>query len=203
MQNNTIKVLGISGSLRRNSYNKALLRAAQHLAPNGMGIDIYDNLGSIPPYNEDVQNDSFPDVVNEFKDRIRAADGILIVTPEYNYGIPGVLKNAIDWASRPYGDSAWEGKTLAIMGASTGQGGSVRAQIQLRHAAVFLNMFPLNRPEVLVANAKDKFDDNLNLTDAAARQFIRQELEAFVQWIERLRLGQNEVERVMERPRAV
>jgi chromate reductase len=187
---NRIKVLGIAGSLRRDSYNKALLRAAQQLAPAEMTIDTYEDLGSIPPYNGDVESEAFPEVVNEFKQRIRAADGILIVTPEYNYGLPGVLKNAIDWASRPYGDSAWEGKPLAIMGASPGQGGTVRAQLQLRHAAVFLNMFPINRPEVLVAGANNKFDTNLNLTDEAARNFIRDELVAFAQWIERLRLGQ-------------
>jgi chromate reductase len=204
MQNNTLKVLGIVGSLRRNSYNKALLRAAQQIAPDSISIETYDYLDSIPPYNEDVQNQSFPAVVSAFKQCIRDADGILIVTPEYNYGIPGVLKNAIDWASRPYGDSAWEGKPLAIMGASTGQGGSVRSQLQLRHAAVFLNMHPINRPEVLVANAKTKFNDNLELTDAATRQFIRQELEAFAQWIERLRLGQEGIESAeMQESRAV
>lgn len=185
-----IKVLGIAGSLRRDSYNKALLRAAQQLAPPGMTIDTYEDLGSIPPYNGDVEAEAFPEVVEEFKQRIRAADGILIVTPEYNYGLPGVLKNAIDWASRPYGDSAWEGKPLAIMGASPGQGGTVRAQLQLRHAAVFLNMFPLNRPEVLVGGADSKFDADLNLNDEAARNFIRDELQAFAQWIERLQLGQ-------------
>ena len=174
MLDNTIKVLGIAGSLRRDSFNKALLRATLQLAPDGMGIDIYDHLGNIPPFNQDTESGSFPDIVNEFKERIRAADGI-----------PGVLKNTIDWASRPYGDSAWEGKPLAIMGASTGQGGSVRAQLQLRHAAVFLNMFPLN------------------LTDATARRFVREHLEAFAHWIERLRLGQSEAERVMERSHAV
>ena len=111
------------------------------------------------------------------------------MTPEYNYGLPGVLKNAIDWASRPYGDSAWEGKPLAIMGASPGQSGTVRAQLQLRQAAIFLNMLPLNRPEVLVGRADTKFDASLNLIDEATRKFIQDELEAFARWIERLRLG--------------
>jgi chromate reductase, NAD(P)H dehydrogenase (quinone) len=185
----TIEVLGIAGSLRRDSYNKALLRAAQQLAPPGMLIKIYEDLGSIPPYNTDVEAEAYPEVVNELKRRIRDADGILIVTPEYNYGLPGVLKNAIDWASRPYGDSAWEGKPLAIMGASPGQGGTVRAQLQLRQAAIFLNMLPLNRPEVLVSGADSRFDASLNLTDETSRKFVRDELEAFAQWIERLRLG--------------
>jgi chromate reductase len=176
----TIEVLGIAGSLRRDSYNKALLRAAQQLCPAGMMIEIYDDLGSIPPYNTDVEGEAYPEEAKELKRRIRAADGILIVTPEYNYGLPGVFKNAIDWASRPYGDSAWEGKPLAIMGALPGQGGTVRAQLQLRQSAIFLNMLPLNRPEVLVGGADTRFDASLNLTD---------ELEAFAQWIERLRLG--------------
>jgi chromate reductase len=185
----TIEVLGIAGSLRRDSYNKALLRAAQQLAPPGMMIKIYEDLGSIPPYNTDVEAEAYPEVAKELKRRIRDADGILIVTPEYNYGLPGVLKNAIDWASRPYGDSAWEGKPLAIMGASPGQGGTVRAQLQLRQAAIFLNMLPLNRPEVLVSGADSRFDASLNLTDETSRKFVRDELEAFAQWIERLRLG--------------
>jgi chromate reductase, NAD(P)H dehydrogenase (quinone) len=136
-----------------------------------------------------VEAEAYPEVAKELKRRIYAADGILIVTPEYNYGLPGVLKNAIDWASRPYGDSAWEGKPLAIMGASPGQSGTVRAQLQLRQAAIFLNMLPLNRPEVLVGRADTKFDASLNLTDEATRKFIQDELEAFARWIERLRLG--------------
>jgi chromate reductase len=185
----SIEVLGIAGSLRRDSYNKALLRTAQQLTPARMMIKIYEGLGSIPPYNTDVEVEAYPEVVNDLKRRIYAADGILIVTPEYNYGLPGVLKNAIDWASRPYGDSAWEGKPLAIMGASPGQGGTVRAQLQLRQAAIFLNMFPLNRPEVLVGAADTRFDTSLNLTDEVTRKFIGDELEAFAQWIERLRLG--------------
>jgi chromate reductase len=186
----TTEVLGIAGSLRRDSFNKALLRAAQQLAPPGMMINIYEDLGSIPPYNTDVEAEAYPEVAKELKRRIRAAEGILIVTPEYNYGLPGVLKNAIDWASRPYpGDSAWEGKPLAIMGASPGQSGTVRAQLQLRQTAIFLNMLPLNRPEVLVGRADTKFDASLNLTDEATRKFVQDELEAFAQWIARLRLG--------------
>jgi chromate reductase len=179
----------MAGSLRRGSYNKALLRAAQQLAPAGMTIDVYEDLGRFPLYNGDVEEEAFPEVVTGFKRRIRDADGILIVTPEYNYGMPGVLKNALDWASRPSGDSAWEGKPLAIMGATPGQGGTVRAQVQLRQSTVFLNMFPVNRPEVLVAAASSKFDADLNLTDETTRNFVREELQAFAQWMERLQLG--------------
>ena len=182
-----LHILGIAGSLRRNSYNRALLRAAQQLAPEGMTIEAYEELGTFPLYNGDLEADAFPAVVTEFKERIRAADGILIVTPEYNYGVPGVLKNAVDWASRPARDSAWTGKPLALMGASNGQGGTVRAQLQLRQAAVFLNMHPLNRPEVLVNQVQGKFDEGLNFIDETGRRFMRQELEAFAVWIERLK----------------
>lgn len=185
----TINVLGIVGSLRRESFNKALLRASQQLCPSRMTIEMYEGLGSIPPYDGDLENTAYPGVVEDFKGRIRAADGILIVTPEYNYGLPGVLKNAIDWASRPPDDSAWEGKPLAIMGASTGQGGTVRAQLQLRQVAIFLNMLPLNRPECLLSSAHTSFDTELNLTNEITRRFVQEELESFAQWIERLSLG--------------
>jgi chromate reductase len=182
-----LQVLGIAGSLRKNSYNRALLRAAKELVPEGMTIETYEGIGSFPLYSGDLETEAFPDVVKEFKEKIRASDGVLIVTPEYNYGIPGVLKNAIDWASRPGRDSAWTGKPLALMGASNGQGGTVRAQLQLRQAAVFLNMHPLNRPEVLVNQVQSKFDENLNFIDETGRRFMQQELEAFARWIERLR----------------
>lgn len=191
----SLTVLGIAGSLRRGSYNKALLRAAQQEAPAGMTIDIYEDLASLPLYNLDVEREAFPQVVTDLKERIRAADGVLIVTPEYNHGMPGVLKNAIDWASRPSGDSAWEGKPLAMMGASPGQGGTVRAQGQLRQATVFLNMLPLNRPEVLVAAAHTKFDADMNITDDTTLKFVREQLEAYARWIERLKAGLGAEER--------
>src|SRR4051794_17412520 len=127
---NEITILGIAGSLRRESFNKAALRAAQKLVPQGAKLDIVE-LDGIPPFNQDDERNA-PAKVVELKARIRAADAILIATPEYNYSIPGVLKNAIDWASRPYGDSAWSGKLVALMGASVGQFGSVRAQYHLR-----------------------------------------------------------------------
>lgn len=126
----TITILGIAGSLRRDSYNRAALRAAQALAPTEATIDVFD-LQGIPPFNQDEEQHP-PAPVADLKTRIRAADAILIVTPEYNYSIPGVLKNAIDWASRPYGDSAWEGKPVAVMGASVGTLGTAHAQYHLR-----------------------------------------------------------------------
>jgi chromate reductase, NAD(P)H dehydrogenase (quinone) len=118
-------ILGIAGSLRKDSYNRAALRAAQDLAPEGATIEIFD-LQGIPPFNQD--DEQHPPVhVADLKTRIRAADAILLVTPEYNYSIPGMLKNAIDWATRPYGDNAWDGKPVAVMGASVGTLGTARA----------------------------------------------------------------------------
>src|SRR5438046_1791360 len=125
----SVKILGIAGSLRIGSYNRAALRAAQALAPAGMALEVFE-LDGIPPYNQDEERKP-PQKVADLKARIRAADAILLATPEYNYSIPGVLKNAIDWASRPYGDSAWDGKPVALMSASMGAFGGVRAQYHL------------------------------------------------------------------------
>jgi chromate reductase len=175
-----VKILGIAGSLRKGSYNRAALRAAKQLAPENAAIEIFE-LNDIPPYNSDNENPQ-PKTILEFKNKIRTADAILFVTPEYNYSIPGVLKNAIDWASRPYGDSAWEGKPVGIMGASTGMIGSARAQYHLRQTFVFLNMFALNRPEIMIANAADKFDGDGNLTDSSTRERIKEFIEALINW---------------------
>ncbi len=184
-----INILGIAGSLRKGSYNRAALRAAQQRAPEGARIEIFE-LDGIPPFNQDDERNP-PARVTEFKTKIRAADAILIATPEYNNSIPGVLKNAIDWASRPYGDNAWEGKPVAIMGASPGLLGTVRAQYHLRQVFVFLNMFPLNRPEVMISKAAQRFDESGNLTDAATRDFIRQLLQALVSWTLQLQAGKS------------
>jgi chromate reductase, NAD(P)H dehydrogenase (quinone) len=179
-----ITILGIPGSLRQGSFNRAALRAAEQLVPEGARIETFE-LHGIPLFNQDEDTHP-PERVAHFKSRIRAADAILFVTPEYNYSIPGVLKNAIDWASRPYGDSAWDGKPVAVMGASVGVTGTARAQYHLRQSFVFLNMFPINRPEVMIASAAQKFDAQGNLTDEAARKLIRQLLEALVDWTRRL-----------------
>ena len=130
-----IRILGIAGSLRRKSYNRAALRAALQLIPPDATLEIFE-LDGIPVFNEDEERQPPPKVV-ELKKRIREADAVLFVTPEYNYSIPGGLKNAIDWASRPYGDSAWTGKPAAIMGASIGAFGTARAQYHLRQVFVF------------------------------------------------------------------
>lgn len=180
-----ITILGIAGSLRKDSYNRAALRAAQQLAPEGATIEIFE-LDDIPPFNQDDEQNP-PAKVTELKTKIRAADAVLFVTPEYNYSIPGVLKNAIDWASRPYGDSAWDGKPVAVMGASVGVFGTARAQYHLRQCFIFLNMYPINRPEVMIGNASERFDEQGNLTDERSKDLIRQLLQNLVAWTEQLR----------------
>jgi len=179
-----IRILGIAGSLRRDSYNRATLRAAIELAPEDASIDIFE-LDGIPGFNQDEEQNP-PAKVVELKRRIREADAILFVTPEYNYSVPGVLKNTIDWASRPYGDSAWNGKPAAIMGASVGTIGTARAQYHLRQMMVFLNMFPVNQPEVMIGNASEQFDAQGNLTNDVAKQFIRQLVQNLVDWTRRI-----------------
>jgi chromate reductase len=179
-----VRVLGIAGSLRRESYNRAALRAATQLVPDGATIDIFE-LDGIPGFNQDEEQNP-PVKVVDLKRRIREADAILIVTPEYNYSVPGLLKNAIDWASRPYGDSAWNGKPAAIMGASIGAIGTARAQYHLRQMFVFLNMYPINLPEVMIGNASERFDAKGNLTDDATKEFIRQLLQNLVAWTRRI-----------------
>ena len=173
-----IKILGIAGSLRKQSSNKGALRAVQKLCPEGAAIEVFD-LDGIPPFNQDDEK-NVPPKVNEFKQKIRSADAILLVTPEYNYGMPGVLKNAIDWASRPYGDNAWSGKPVALMSAALSMGGGVRAQYQLRQAFVFLNMEAVIQPEVAIGNAPERFDKVGNLTDETSKKLIGQLLRNLV-----------------------
>lgn len=183
----TLTILGIAGSLRRTSYNRGILRAAQELVPEGAKIEIFE-LDGIPPFNQDEEKNP-PREVTELKERIRAADGVLLCTPEYNYSVPGVLKNAIDWASRPYGDSAWNDKPVAVMGASVGGLGTARAQYHLRQSFVFLNMHPMNGPEVMIANAAERFDEQGNLKDAKTKELIQKTLQNFVQWIRQIEAG--------------
>jgi chromate reductase, NAD(P)H dehydrogenase (quinone) len=190
MTENTMTILGIAGSLRRESYNRAALRAAQQLVPEGARLEIFE-LDGIPGFNQDDEAHP-PSKVAELKARVRAADAILLVTPEYNYSIPGVLKNAIDWASRPYDDSAWHGKPVAVMGASIGMLGTARAQYHLRQVFVFLNMYPVNQPEVMIAHAAERFDAAGNLLDAQVKDLIRQLLSNLVAWTRLLQQGQRE-----------
>jgi chromate reductase len=179
-----IRILGIAGSLRRESYNRAALRAATKLVPKDATLETFE-LHGIPLFNQDEEQNPHPKVT-ELKRRIREADAILFVTPEYNYSVPGVLKNAIDWASRPYGDNAWNGKPAAIMGASPGAIGTARAQYHLRQIMVYLNMFPINNPEVMIRDAADCFDQAGNLTDVMTKEFILDLLQNLVNWTRRI-----------------
>ncbi len=182
--NDPIRILGIAGSLRHDSYNRRALRAATELMPEGAILEIFE-LDGIPAFNQDKEHDPIAEVL-EFKRRIREADAILFVTPEYNYSIPGVLKNAIDWASRPRGDSVWNGKPAAIMGVSLGAFGTARAQYHLRQIFVSLNILPINQPEVLIGNAAERFDKEGNLTDESTKNFIRQLMQNLVEWTRRM-----------------
>ena len=184
----SVRILGIAGSLRRASYNRGALRAAADLLPDGTTLDVF-NLDGIPGFNEDLEH-SPPTQVVALKQRIRTADAILFATPEYNYSVPGVLKNAIDWASRPYGDSAWTGKPAGIMGASAGGIATARAQYHLRQMMVFLNMFPVNQPEVMIGKAGERFDADGNLTDDPTKEHIRKLLATLADWTRRLRVAQ-------------
>lgn len=179
-----LSILGFAGSLRQGSYNRAILRAAQEMVPSGASLEIFD-LAGIPPFNQDLEMQP-AEKVTEFKAAIRAADALLIATPEYNYSMPGILKNALDCASRPYGDNALDGKPVAIMGASMGMLGTARAQYHLRQSCVFLNMYPLNRPEVMVPFAQEKIDDQGRLTDPRTRDKIAELLAALIVWARRL-----------------
>ncbi len=180
-----IKILAFAGSLRKSSFNKALIRAAVELAPENMTIEVFD-LEGIPPFNQEFEA-SPPQKVKEFKDKIRQANALLIATPEYNYSISGVLKNAVDWASRPKVDTPLEGKPVAIMSASTGRFGGARAQYHLRQSFIFLNMHPVNRPEVMLSDGSHNVDANGKVTNEQTRQLIRQLLEALAAWTFRLR----------------
>ncbi|HEX4157077.1 MAG TPA: NAD(P)H-dependent oxidoreductase [Rhizomicrobium sp.] len=180
-----IRVFAFCGSLRKGSFNRMALRAAEEHAPEGMSFDTSD-IGEFPLYNEDVRQLGFPAAVENVREKIRAADAVLFVTPEYNYSLPGVLKNAIDWASRPP-DQPFAAKPAAIMGASPSMLGSARAQYHLRQVCVYLNMFPVNQPEVLIAAADRKFDADGRLTDEPTRKLVAQLMKALADWTERLR----------------
>lgn len=182
-----MKVLGISGSLRKASYNTAALRAARELAPDGMTIELAE-IGDLPHYDADVHEAGLPGPVERLRAQVRGADAVLFVTPEYNYSVPGVLKNAIDWASRGP-DQPFDGKPVAIMGVTGSLLGTARAQYHLRQMLVWLNAFPVNKPEVFIGQAASKFDAGGRLTDEATRGFVRQLLEALEQWTVRLQRG--------------
>jgi len=176
----TIKILGIAGSGRKSSYNRALLEAAKEVLPPGTALEIFDVSG-FPLFIQDSERAAPPEV-RAFKQKIRDADAILFATPEHNYSIPALLKNAIEWGNRPEPDNSWDGKPAAIVSASTSLRGGARAQLHLRQIMVDLNMHPINEPQLLLARAKEAFDVDLRLKDENARATLRAVTEALVAW---------------------
>lgn len=181
-------ILGIAGSLRRGSYNRALLRAAEDLVPENVVLEVYEGLAGIPPYDEDLRMSGNPDVVRDLNDRVRAADALLIISPEYNYGIPGVLKNAIDWVSRPDGDvpTPLRRKPVAIAGAAPGNFGTVRMQNALRQTLLYTETPVMQRPELYVFHAAERFDENLRLIDETTKAMVRSLLAELVVFADRV-----------------
>ena len=181
-----ITVLGICGSLRKGSYNRMVLEAARKLTPAGMTIKVFEGLRDIPPYDEDVKEAGYPPSTQALREAIRGADALLIVSPEYNYSLPGVLKNAIDWASRPP-EQPFKGKPMAIMGASPGASGTARMQIALRQCFVYLDARILNQPEITIGQCTQKFSAGGVLSDEATAGFITAQLKALSEWTQQLR----------------
>jgi len=180
-----LTILGIAGSLRRASYNRGLVRAAVEVAPTGITMEIFE-LGSIPLFNQDVEDAGEPESVAAFKAAIARADALLVATPEYNHGVPGVLKNALDWASRPRIASPLRDKSVAVMGASPGRGSTARAQAQLRDAFVFSGACVMPLPELLVGGAASHFDGDGNVTDPQLRASIAELIQALADWTVRI-----------------
>ena len=180
----TLRILGISGSARRGSFNTALLKAAKEQAPPGVTLEIFDVSG-LPLFNQDLEAE-LPEVVRAFKDEIRRADAVLFSTPEHNYSVTALLKNAIEWGNRPETDNSWDGKPAAMMSASTSARGGARAQLQLRQIMVDLNVYPMNQPQLLVAKAQEKFDSALKLTDERLKGRLRDLLLALMDWTKRM-----------------
>ncbi|MBX3561037.1 MAG: NAD(P)H-dependent oxidoreductase [Sphingomonas sp.] len=183
-----LAITGIAGSLRVASYNRALLHAAAELAPDNMRIEIFD-LADVPLYNGDVEAAGDPPGVAAMKEAIARADGVLFATPEYNHGVAGVMKNAVDWASRPPRGAVLGGKPVGLIGASPSMTGTARGQSQLRQAFEFTDSFCMPQPELLVYRAHEKFAENGALTDAATRTYLGKYLAAFALWVERFRGG--------------
>lgn len=186
MRPDVIRVAGIAGSLRSGSFNRKLLRSAIELAPDDLKIELLD-LRGVPFYDADVEKRGDPDTVAALKRRIREADAVLIATPEYQHSLPGVLKNALDWASRPPSDPPLQRKPIAVMGATVGRFGTARAQAELRKVLAYNDALVLQRPEVMVPNAASAFDDDGTLIDEDARGFVRQLLRNLAAWTRQVR----------------
>jgi chromate reductase len=181
METGAVRILGFAGSLRRGSFNRGLLRAAVEVAPEDVHVEVFD-LRGIPLYDMDVEQQGLPEPVVAFKRAIRDADAVLVATPEHNWSFPGVLKNALDWAARPAGDNPFRGKPVAVMGATTGAWGTLRAQLHLRQVLAYLETHPLPRPEVLVTHAREKFDGEGRLVDESTRARVRELVVALRDW---------------------
>ena len=183
-----LRFVGFAGSLRRASYNRGLIRAASEVAPNGLVVEVFD-LADLPFFNQDIEDSGEPPSVVAFKEALTRADALLVATPEYNHGVPGVLKNAIDWASRPRLTSPLRDKAVAVLGASPGSGSTARAQAQLRDAFVFTGACVMPLPELLVGGAGSHFDADGNVTDAALRASLVELLDALAVWTVRIDRG--------------
>jgi chromate reductase len=185
VDNKQFRILALAGSLRQGSYNRGLLRAAEELAPEWVAVQFFD-IGTLPHFNEDLETAGDPEVVRRFKETIRNANAVLIATPEYNGAVPGVLANAIDWASRPTGRSVLRNKPVAVMGAVLGKSGSANAQAALRGVLSRIGAVVVPDPQVLVPRASRLFDEQVNLRDEATREEIRQLVEAVALWCQRV-----------------
>src|SRR2546425_11030972 len=180
-----VRILGLSGSTRKGSFNTALLHASKELLPENTILEIHD-LSGLPLFSQDIKHDQTP-AIRMFKQKIREADTILFASPEHNYSITAVMKNAIEWGNRPPSDRSWKGKTAGIISASSGPRGGVRSQMHLRQIMVDIDMYPINTPQLLVGDTETKFDKNLKLTDEQARKTLRDLLVSLVDWTRRLR----------------
>ena len=185
MDDNDFKILGLAGSLRRASFNRGLVRAARELAPEGVTVEPYDGLDKIPFFNRDIEDEGDPAPVKELKEKIREADAVLIATPEYDYAIPGMLSNALEWAMRS--PSPLRHKPVGIVGASPASTGTARGQMVLRQILLHAPAYTMPEPQMLVPNARERFDENGDLVDEETRERMRRFLVALVEWTERFR----------------
>lgn len=179
------RVAVLVGSLRKDSLNRKVARALAVVAPATLNLEIVD-IGALPLYNQDLDGPATPETWTEFRARIRAADAVLFVTPEYNRSVPGALKNAIDVGSRPAGKSVWDGRPVAVVSASPGALGGFGANHHLRQSMVFLNAPMMQQPEAYVGHAATLFDDEGNLSNDSSREFFTKFMAAFANWIERI-----------------
>ena len=182
-----VRILGLSGSTRKGSFNTALLHASKELLPENTTLEIHD-LSGLPLFSQDIEHDLTP-AIRTFKQKIREADTILFASPEHNYSITAVMKNAIEWGNRPGGDNSWNGKPAAIVSASSGPRGGARSQLHLRQILVDLNMYPINQPQLLLARAQDSFDSDFKLKDPQARETLRTILQTLASWTKKINYG--------------